>query len=89
MLLLNTTLLQENQPFDFPGLKPGVCSGLILGGAFFSGPECGVRLTPKDQLFAFPDSPPGGFAPSKYPGYYLTISSVIGKLPKEICRKIL
>jgi len=27
--------LSQNQPIRLPGLKPGVCSGLILSGAFY------------------------------------------------------
>jgi len=32
----------ENQPIRLPGLKPGVCSGLILSGAFNPGFKIGV-----------------------------------------------
>ena len=32
----------ENQPIRLPGLKPGVCSGLILSGAFYSDLKIGV-----------------------------------------------
>jgi hypothetical protein len=31
-----------NQPIRLPGLKPGVCSGLILSGAFNPGLKIGV-----------------------------------------------
>jgi len=34
-MVKNKKSLYVNQPFDFPGLKPGVCSGLILSGASF------------------------------------------------------
>jgi hypothetical protein len=31
-----------NQPIRLPGLKPGVCSGLILSGAFYPDLKIGV-----------------------------------------------
>ena len=31
-----------NQPIRLPGLKPGVCSGLILSGAFYADLKIGV-----------------------------------------------
>jgi hypothetical protein len=33
---------KENQPIRLPGLKPGVCSGLILSGAFYPDLKIGV-----------------------------------------------
>ena len=35
MLTIYTSLPPKNQPIRLPGLKPGVCSGLILSGAFY------------------------------------------------------
>jgi hypothetical protein len=32
----------QNQPIRLPGLKPGVCSGLILSGASYPGLKIGV-----------------------------------------------
>ena len=32
----------NNQPIRLPGLKPGVCSGLILSGAFYPDLKIGV-----------------------------------------------
>jgi hypothetical protein len=32
----------KNQPIRLPGLKPGVCSGLILSGAFYPDLKIGV-----------------------------------------------
>jgi len=32
----------ENQPIRLPGLKPGVCAGLILSGAFYPDLKTGV-----------------------------------------------
>ncbi len=33
---------ETNQPIRLPGLKPGVCSGLILSGAFYPDLKIGV-----------------------------------------------
>jgi len=33
---------ERNQPIRLPGLKPGVCSGLILSGAFCPDLKIGV-----------------------------------------------
>jgi len=35
-------ILNNNQPIRLPGLKPGVCSGLILSGAFYPDLKSGV-----------------------------------------------
>jgi hypothetical protein len=42
----------ENQPIRLPGLKPGVCAGLILNGAFYPDLEIGVsrRRTYENDL---------------------------------------
>jgi hypothetical protein len=37
-----TKNLAKNQPIRLPGLEPGVCSGLILSGAFNPGLKIGV-----------------------------------------------
>jgi hypothetical protein len=34
--------VKHNQPIRLPGLKPGVCSGLILSGAFYPDLKIGV-----------------------------------------------
>jgi hypothetical protein len=34
--------IRKNQPIRLPGLKPGVCSGLILSGAFYPDLKIGV-----------------------------------------------
>jgi hypothetical protein len=36
------TSCPKNQPIRLPGLKPGVCSGLILSGAFYPDLKIGV-----------------------------------------------
>jgi hypothetical protein len=35
-------ILNNNQPIRLPGLKPGVCSGLILSGPFYPDLKIGV-----------------------------------------------
>ena len=43
---------KKNQPIRLPGLKPGVCSGLILSGAFYPDLKIGVwrRRTYQESL---------------------------------------
>ena len=36
------TAAEKNQPIRLPGLKPGVCAGLILSGAFYPDLKIGV-----------------------------------------------
>jgi hypothetical protein len=38
----NVKTQSSNQPIRLPGLKPGVCSGLILSGAFYPDLKIGV-----------------------------------------------
>ena len=41
----------SNQPIRLPGLKPGVCSGLILSGAFYPDLKIGVWRRRTYQFF--------------------------------------
>jgi hypothetical protein len=41
----------RNQPIRLPGLKPGVCSGLILSGAFYPDLKIGVWRRRTYQTF--------------------------------------
>jgi hypothetical protein len=47
---MNITGLEENQPIRLSGLKPGVCSGLILSGVFYPDSKTGGQ-TPKFTYF--------------------------------------
>ena len=42
LILVGPFLDVENQPIRLPGLKSGVCSGLILSGAFYPDLKIGV-----------------------------------------------
>src|SRR3972149_5257774 len=46
--------MKGNQPIRLPGLKPGVCSGLILSGAFYPDLKIGVWRRRTYQKIVYP-----------------------------------